>query len=89
MITVCYIGLIVIALLNLWNSYILTALKEWIGGRITNLSCPSLSYFYECDYCKGFWMCVLGGIIAGNGLYILPAYGIVVIGLSIKGINND
>ena len=87
--TAILLGLTVVALLCLWNSYIISPIREAISRVVVRLGHPLLIYLSDCDYCKGFWMCVIGGIIVANWLVILPAYAIVVIGLSVGGAKDD
>ena len=79
------IGLTTTALLSLWNSYILGTIKNKVDQWITGTGYPLLIYLNDCDYCKGFWLCVIGAAISSNLLIIFPSYGIVVIGLALQG----
>jgi len=86
--SIFYIGLTVIALLSLWDSYILLPTKKIVERWVLDSQCPSLIYFFNCDYCKGFWMCIIGALITPNILIAFPSYGIVVIWLTIMENNN-
>ena len=80
---VFYIGLTVIALLTLWNSKLLDPLHDRGAEIVANTGNASIIYFYECAYCKGFWMCVIGGIFLESLWLAFPAFGVVVIWLSL------
>lgn len=78
------IGLSTIALLSMWNSYILSYIVSYLQAAALRSGCAPLTYLLDCDYCKGFWLCVIGAAIAGEMWYMFPAYGLVVIGLGVQ-----
>jgi hypothetical protein len=83
------IGLSAVALQSLWNSYILRPVRVKIGEWVAGTGCPSLIYLYNCDYCKGFWMCVGGALLYSNLSLCIPSYGIVVLALYMRGCDDE
>lgn len=87
MITVCYIALVAVALLSLWDSFLIEPVVDKLRGLVSPY--PYAVYFLECHYCKGFWICAAGALIAGQPLLLFPSYGLLVVILHSIGIKQD
>ena len=87
--TALLIGLSVVATLCLWNSYILSPIKEQVGKWVGQTNYPYLIYFYDCDQCKALWLCIVCALVVGNIILTIPAYGVAVIGLGITRREDD
>jgi len=85
----CLVGLGAIALLSLWDSYLLTPVTDRIVSLVESTSNRHLIRFIHCDYCIGFWLCLLGCLLAGKVLLTLPAYGVVVLWLTVHDAVSD
>lgn len=86
--TIFIIGLSVIAVLSIWNSYVLEAVHDAASRAVHRVKWPWLVYFFDCDECKSFWLCLIGSLIAGNIIAALPAYGVVLFWISINELRS-
>lgn len=87
-----YIGLSTIAILYLWDSYFLNevlAIVPTVKQGVSRMGPTPLIYLLDCAYCKGFWLCLAGALIAGNTWLVWPSYGLVVLWLSGYGEPTD
>lgn len=85
------ISLSVIALLTIWHSHLFThviPIKPWVNNMVTGINSVALLYLMDCDQCKSFWLCLIGGLMAGNVWYTLPAYGLTIVLLELMEVEH-